>query len=190
MKIPVTKENIKDLTGLYNKLREDMAKSNDSAHEDTGGFIVEGMVLYAHTGGPSWRMMKCKPEQIEKIHWAESGVIQRIELWNTAINAFEDIEPDMDYLIELLKEEYTEKMIYKSRERINRIFRDVTEHMKMVKRINEIWTLAKEKGFDVTKDKAETLGFVSRYFSKKEMKKVGSVILMASQKVHQQAVGD
>ena len=55
----------------------------------------------------------------------------------------------------------------------------------MVKRINEIRTHAKEKGFDITKNRAETLGFVSRYFIKKEMKKVGSVILMDSQKVHQ-----
>ena len=65
-------------------------------------FLVEGMVLYAHVGEPSWRMFKCKPEEIEKIHWAASGVIPKREIWNTAINSFEDKEPSIKHLEELL----------------------------------------------------------------------------------------
>ena len=160
-----------DVTELYQFVRSEMSKSN------CNGLVQEGIVFYADIGGPSWKMFKCKPEEIEKIHWAASGVIQKRAVWNTIINAFEDIEPDLDYVIELLKEEYSDKMIFKSKPRIKNIFRDVMKHMQDTKRINEVYIIAKEKGFNLSKDKTETFRFLSRYFKREEMKKVGTILL-------------
>lgn len=161
----------RDLTDLYNAMREDMSARNNE------NLYCEGLVMYAHTGGPSWRMFKCKPEEIEKIHWAASGVIPKRDLWNTALNAFEGNEPDIDYFIELLSEEYTVDLINKSRPRISRIFDEAIKHMEVVKSVNEVWQRAKEQGFDVTQDKSGTFRWMSQFFHKSQMRKVGSIIL-------------
>lgn len=171
-KIEITKSD--DLSQVYNKLRENMSVINNKSEN----LLVEGMVLYAHVEKESsWRMFKCKPEEIEKIHWAASGVIPKREIWNTAINAFEDIEPSIDYLEELLLEEYTKKMLIKSNIRIKNIFREATEHMKIVKEVNDVWSIAKEKGFNINENKDETMRFISKYFEKNQMKKIGTIIL-------------
>jgi hypothetical protein len=44
-------------------------------------------------------------------------------------------------------------------------------------KINSIWKLAKDNGLDVSKNKNETMRFLSNYFDKKEMSKVGTHIL-------------
>jgi len=166
--------NISDpenITKCYEFARSRMSFKNKDE------LLTEGMVFYAQTGQPSWRMFKCKPDEIQKIHWAASGVIQKREIWNTAINAFEDVEPDIDYLKELLKEEYTEQMIYKSKVRIDKIFKEVTKHMRDVKKINEAYIIAKDNGFDLRENKNETFRFLSKHFKKEEMKKVGTILL-------------
>jgi hypothetical protein len=163
--------DLKNVTNCYEFARSKMSMTNKDE------LLTEGMVFYAQTGQPSWRMFKCKPDEIQKIHWSASGVIHKREIWNTAINAFEDVEPDLDYLKELLKEEYTEQMIYKSKVRIDKIFKEVIKQMRDVKKINNAYIIAKENGFDLTKDKAETFRFLSKYFKKEEMKKVGTILL-------------
>jgi hypothetical protein len=163
--------DLENVTKCYEFARSKMSMTNKDE------LLTEGMVFYAQTGDPSWRMFKCKPEEIQKIHWAASGVIHKRAIRNTAINAFEDVEPDLDYLKELLKEEYTEMMIYKSKVRIDKIFKEVIKHMRDVKKINEVYIIAKEKGFDLTKNKNKTFRFLSKYFKKEEMKKVGTILL-------------
>lgn len=160
-----------DLTEMYNELRNYMSGINN------GGLYCEGAVLYAHTGGPSWRMFKCKPEEIEKIHWAASGYIPARDLWNTAINAFECGAPTLSDFIQLLSEEYTVEMINKSRIKIEKAFKNAMIHVEVVKSVNEVWGKAKAQGFDVTKDKAGTFRWMSQYFPKSHMRKVGSIIL-------------
>lgn len=160
----------KDLTKLYEDLKQTMSEDNKYSLQ------AEGKVLYAFCNQPSWRQFKCKPDEILQIHWAHIGIPKR-ELWNTAINAFENGDATLDDFMLLLKEEYTNQQIGKSETRINKTFKEARYHIEMVRRINTIWAIAKEKGFDITKDKAETFRFMSNYFDKKEMKKVGSVIL-------------
>lgn len=169
--VETSPDDVSNLTELYNNMREGMSKHNQ------GELLFEGMVLYAHTGGPSWKMFKLKPGEIEKIHWAAGGVIPKRDLWNTAINSLENSEPDMDYFIELLEEEYTLKMITKSRPRINNVFRDAVNHVQVAKSINEVWQKAKEQGFDVTVDKNGTLRWMSQFFPKSQMQKVGGIVL-------------
>jgi len=160
------------LTEGYNQLREVMSAINN---ED---LFVEGMVLYAHVGEPSWRMFKCKPEEIEKIHWAASGSIPILILKNTALNVFEDKEdPTVDDLETLLLEEFAQDIINKSRLKIKKIWDWANEHMLLVKNVNEVWVKAKAEGFDVTKDKNQTMRFMSNYFPKGMMSKVGTIVL-------------
>ncbi len=161
-------------TVKYELLKEQMTHRNDQTEK----LVIEGAVFYAHIRGePSWRMFKCKPEQIEKIHWAAGG-IPKHSLWTTAINTFEDKDdPSLEDFIELLKEEFTDTQIVKSDVKIRRIFGDAKQHMELKKDVNNAWWLAQQKGFDVTKDKAGTMRFLSQYFDKKQMSKVGTIVL-------------
>lgn len=161
-----------ELTVIYNSIRD---KIEDETNKDK--ILTEGVVLYAHTGGPSWRMFKAKPESIQRMHWAASGIIPKSDLWTTAINSFESKEPSLEYFIELLKEEYTEDMIYKSKTRIKNTFLDARRHVETYKRVNEIWLKAKLAGYDIINDKASTLRFMSQHFHKKDMRMVGSIML-------------
>ena len=167
--IPSSKEV---LTDWYNIFRSSMSAKNKES------LITEGMVLYAHVGEPSWRMFKCKPEEIEKIHWAASGSIPMLILKNTAVNAFEDKEnPTVEDLETLLLEEFAQDIINKSRLKIKKVWDWANEHMLLVKTVNDVWGKAKAEGFDVTKDKDQTMRFMSKYFPKGMMQKVGTIVL-------------
>lgn len=165
-----------DYSAEYNAYRAAMSEWNGTGQDES--FVTEGMVMYANTGEPSWRMFKCKPEEIEKIHWSASGSIPRIALATTALNAFENKEnPTINDFIELLKEEYPQSMIDKAMVKIAKAWEDARAKIYITKQINEVWFLAKQKGLDVTKDKAETMRFMSQFFEKNMMRKVGSIIL-------------
>jgi len=165
-----------DNTQQYNDFRIQMSERNKFGQDES--FVTEGMVMYANTGEPSWRMFKCKPEEIEKIHWAASGSIPRIALMTTAMNVFEDKEnPSINDFILLLQEEYPQSMIDKAIIKISKAWETANVQIKVTRNINEIWLLAKQHGLDVTKDKAETMRFMSKYFEKNIMRKVGSIIL-------------
>lgn len=161
-----------DLTARYNRYREHMSLRNKDS------LTIEGMVMYADIGEPSWMMFKCKPEEIEKIHWAASGSIPRLALFNTAMNTFESSDaPLIRDFLELLKEEYPENLITKSMLKIEKIWKEALDHAEFVKQVNDVWILAKKEGLDVTKDKNETMRFMARHFDKNIMRRVGSVIL-------------
>jgi len=64
-----------------------------------------------------------------------------------------------------------------SERRIKKIFVQAKEHAEFTAKANKIWKIAKEQGFDVTKDKAQTFRFMSQFFEKKDMQKVGTTIL-------------
>lgn len=160
------------LTVQYNRFRENMSELNKD------GLFQEGMVIYAHVGEPSWVMFKCKPEEIEKIHWAASGSIPTIALKNTALNAFEDNDtPTVANFETLLLEEYSHEMINKSSEKIKKAWSWAMDRMVLTRSVNFIWAKAKEEGFDIMKDKNSTMRFMSFYFPKAQMSKVGTIIL-------------
>jgi len=123
-------------------------------------------------------MLKCKPEEIEKIHWTASGFIPEKSLFNTALNVFESNDnPSIDNFIELLKEEYPQELITKSYHKIEKVWNKALERIEFTKTVNEVWILAKQNGLDITKDKRDTMRFVSIYFPKSIMGKVGGTIL-------------
>ncbi len=162
----------KNLTDIYNNFRTISSEKNK---ED---LLTEGVVMYADTGNPSWRMFKCKPSEIEHIHWTASGVIPKNSLFTTGLNVFESFDnPTIDNFLELLKEEYPQELLTKNTFKIQKIWDEVRIRIEFVKSVNDIYKLAIEKGFDVTKDKRETMRFVSSYFPKNIMSKVGGVIL-------------
>lgn len=161
-----------DLTRSYNQHREHMSTQNQEQ------LTIEGMVMYADVGELSWKMFKCKPEEIEKIHWTASGFIPERSLFTTALNTFEsNDDPAIEDFLTLLKEEYEEHLLTKSFIKIQRIWKKAFEHIEFTKQVNDVYILAKQNGLDITKDKNETMRFMSKHFSRNIMGKVGTVIL-------------
>lgn len=164
-------DSAKGMTEAYNEIRNYMTKNNET------NLVDEGIVLYAHIGEPSWLQFKCKPEQIEKIHWA-SGGIPRNAVWTTAINSYENNEnPTIENLIELLKEEYSDTQINKSIVKVHNIYHEAKKHMELVATVNIAWEKARINGFDVTQDKSGTMRFLSQFFNRNDMRKVGTIVL-------------
>jgi hypothetical protein len=162
--------NSDQLIEFYNIFRTQDSKNNKKS------LSTEGRVFYVHTD--KWHLFKCKPEEIEKIHWTAGGSIPKISLWNTIINAFEDIEtPTMDDIEELLLEEYTKEQIIKSKRKFEKFYKKALKDMDFKKKVNEAWAKAREAGFDIREDKNKTMRFLADFFDKHEMKKVGSTIL-------------
>jgi hypothetical protein len=160
-----------DMTSIYNELRAEMGIRNSDS------LVDEGVVLYAHIGEPSWRQFKCKPEQIEKIHWANGGIPYN-SLWTTALNAYESHDnPTLDDYLALLREEYSESQIQRCIIRVQKAHQEARRHVEFTATVNKAWVTAKENGFDVAQDKGATMRFLSQYFPKSEMRKVGTVIL-------------
>ncbi|MFH1547633.1 MAG: hypothetical protein ABIC57_04045, partial [bacterium] len=160
------------LTDIYNDFRAKSSEKNKDA------LLTEGLVMYANTGDPSWRMFKCKPEEIEKIHWTATGVIPKNSLFTTGMNTFESFDnPNLENFLELLKEEYPQELLTKNTFKIQKVWGEVCVRIDFIKSVNTVWKLAIDNGFDVTKDKRETMRFVSQHFHKSIMSKVGTVIL-------------
>lgn len=159
-------------TAIYQESRHDSSEQN----RKNPTLVTEGEVFYVHSGG-KWHMFKCKPEEIEKIHWSAGGIPQ-ISIYNTIVNAYEDMDnPDVSYINKLLLEEYTQKQIEDREEVIKKLFKKAKKQMDLKRNVNKVYRLATEEGFDITKDKNATLRWMSQYFERDEMKKVGTIIL-------------
>jgi hypothetical protein len=156
----------------YNNFRATMSDLNKG---DGQNAVIEGMVLYALTD-EGYKMFKIKPEEIEKIHWATGGIPANA-LFTTAVNAFEAGDATIETFMELLKEEYTDQQVGRSEQRIKKIFAEARHHVETVKEVNLVWAIAKQAGFDVTKDRNGTMRFMSEHFPKEKMQRVGSIIL-------------
>lgn len=141
---------------------------------EDGGFTgSEGRVWYLLTEGMKWVMFKCKPAQIEHIHWATGGIGTNI-IKATAINAVESGPLTEEAVITLLQEEFTEQQIEKSRIRIGKVVREVIENLKF----RDIVLSAYDKnGINVNTDKAGAMRALSSQFSKYQMKRVYSTII-------------
>jgi hypothetical protein len=94
------------------------------------------------------------------------------------MNVFESYDdPILDNFLELLKEEYPQKLLTKNTFKIEKVWHEVCARIEFTQVVNSVWKKAIDKGFDVTKDKVETMRFVSQYFPKNVMNKVGGIIL-------------
>ena len=141
--------------------------------EDGGFEGSEGRVWYLLTEGMKWVMFKCKPHQIEKIHWTTGGIGVNI-IKATALNSLESGPMTVDTVIELLKEEFTEQQIAKSQIRIGNVIEEVKANLAFRDRVLALYDV---NGIDINSDKAGALRALSPMFEKREMKRVYSSLI-------------
>ena len=98
-----------DLTEMYNSHRANMSQQNKDS------LTIEGMVMYADIGEPSWKMFKCKPEEIEKI-WKEAldhakFVKQVNEIWILAKKEGLDVTKDKNATMRFMAQHFDKNIM-------------------------------------------------------------------------------
>ena len=171
LQAPTRGEISADYTWNYQQSRE-ILESTLSETED-GYMGVEGEVWYLQGDTKQWILFKCKPETIELIHWAAGGIGKNI-IRATIENAFENWdEPTIDQVKQLLKEEFAADEIEKIHYSITKHLKEATEyHLFKENVLLEYATL----GVSILDDKISVMRQLSKWFDKKQMRKVYGIV--------------
>jgi len=161
----------KDLIKLYEAMRE-KCRSIVQILDDGSLYGSEGAVFYVLTE-KSWVMYKCKPDQVEKIHWS-SNFIDFHAILITAKNALENISADeltVEFVADLLKEEFSNAQIERSGLNIKKAVMVVREHSHFLAYVKNIYLNCP----DINKGNNHTLmRYMSQFFNKNQMRLVFS----------------
>ena len=161
----------KDLTSWYQKLRKQQEALNKTTEDGIVG--SEGFVWYLTDTKGGVRQYKCKPETIEKIHWA-SGGISKGSIVTTVMNAYESTDDvTFDYVVQLLKEEFDERTIMGYDDLIRACMEKVEGDLTFRDIVLERY---RGLGLDLNENKREVMRELTGYFSKREMRRVYSVL--------------
>lgn len=159
----------KDLTKLYEAMRE-QAREKILVQDDGSIYGCEGAVLYVFAE-EKWKMFKVKPDVIEQIHWA-GDAIDYHSIVSTAKNALENISVDemtTSFVVTLLKEEFSDIQIEKSRVKIEKAIKAVKDYAYFTAFVRGIYNNCP----DVNKgDKGILMRYFSQYCQKKQMRPV------------------
>jgi len=127
-KAPLQTTVSRDYVWYYQEMQEQLGKNlilTEEINPETDEPLYtgdEGYMWYLRTKDTDkWMMIKCKPHEIEKIHWAavESKLIEKPVLRATMINILETHDRlTLDVVNEYLSEEFTQIQISASSERI------------------------------------------------------------------------
>jgi len=172
--LKIIKDNKTDdeLRKIYSQFRsylEEKIVYDEDKKEYKG---MEGAVWYFTDENGYAHQVKCKGKTISDIHM-QSPVIPWHSIHTTVINAFEDYDrPSIDYIKQLLSEEFTDEKIEKSLPRIERILAKVIFEKKLEADVLKEYAELQKKGYDIHKDK----GSVMRYFAKHYDKRICGMI--------------
>jgi hypothetical protein len=121
-------------------------------------------------------MYKCKPDYVMDIHFAAFAGIPRHSIYITCLNAFEDMEvPTVDYIKELLAEEFSEQDIRRKEGSIVRIFNIVWTQLRLRKELADEYR--KHSEFDINADKGTVMRYFSTKYPKKQMSNVYNLLM-------------
>ena len=111
----------KDFPKLYQVSQEEMDSQlveQESTYKGSEGEMWYGYIPKDN----SWVVFKCKPHQIEQIHWSSSTAIHRNTIRGAALNGLESFETlTVANVKTLLEEEFDAESIKKSESRIKKI---------------------------------------------------------------------
>ena len=139
----------------------------------------EGKVWYMKLETGNWCMFKCKPHQVEDIHWAE-GLGKNI-IRATALNVLENYaEITFEGVKELLLETFVKKDIDEKRDFIEEIIKEINETFEFEAKVLEEY---QRIGISIWQDKANVMRAISPKFPKNKMKYVYWVIANKGEKL-------
>lgn len=172
-----TIEDVSDFVGDYKKdieiLNEQLRVETEQDEDVVYG--MEGLVWYALTKDKHV-LYKVKPKYVQDIHFAAGAGIPDHSIYITCLNAFEDKDdPDLDYIVELLEEEFEEKEITKRLSKISRIFNEVWNKVRLKKELRD--ECNRHPDLDINKDKRMVMRHFAKIYPKNRMKTVYTLLM-------------
>ena len=170
-----------DLVKFFETLRDEAEAKNVRGKDENGDDYIdgtEGYVLDVLDGDGKWTLWKCKPTSIEAIHWAGTSIPESIIL-PTAWNALESCvgELTVEYVVQLLLEEFTQEKIDTSMERIEKVVAQVKKTLVWREKVREAYD-AVGMTFDPDMgNKGTVMRALSAHFDRSDMKRVFSALL-------------
>ena len=180
-------EFIKDVAGdyvfNYEQDQAEFGRGLSVVSEDDDDFIQfdgeEGAVWYLREKNTvTWRMFKCKPAEILKIHW-EASVIEQATCQMTAQNVLEtETVATVENVSALLEEEFSKQAITSSLIRIQKAVDIVNRNAGVDRKIVEILTDHADAGgglystFSRDSDVPTLMRLLSKSFAKSEIRLV------------------
>jgi hypothetical protein len=156
-----------DVQKLYELLRNE-AQNKNKMIEDDKIIGIEGYMFYVLHDG-MWTQYKLKPDMIEQIHWSwNTSGIPPIAIRNTVLNSLENGELNLEFIKELLLEEFSKDEIELSIVRIEKIINDVRTTIEFENSVKKTFA---DLGLQST-EKGEVLRLMSKHFPKVLMSKV------------------
>lgn len=137
--------NIDAVDGIQ-KLLEDL---NKEYIKYNGIRAIEGVVINTFNVGGHPKWLKCKPKDIENEHRSQNG-IPRSSITKEVLKYFDEYGADVqeiylkdknhhtEYIERMLREEYNEEYIAKSRKKIERIFMQIWDNRQVPESIHKI----------------------------------------------------
>ena len=161
-----------DLVGFYERMRDEAQSQNHKTEDGIDG--TEGFIFYVLTEDNRWEMFKCKPEMVEAIHWA-TGALSESVIFPTAWNALESCDDlTVEYVEELLLEEFTREQVAKSHRRIEAVVAQVKAKIALQSRVRAVYGTS---GLDFATDgKGAVMRHMSGYFDRGQMQSVFSAL--------------
>lgn len=129
---------------------------------------MEGSIWYLLSGNKDEEFIqyKCKPDYVRDIHFEASGTIPKHSIYITCINAFEEKDdPDINYIKQLLLEEFSEEKILKKWYTIEQILEQVRFKMKLKYDIIEEYQ--KHPEFNMLNDKTTVMRHFGQLYEKR-----------------------
>jgi hypothetical protein len=163
----------KDFASNYEATQKEL---QDKLTQPEEGYYcgMEGTVWYLHTPDGKCVQLKCKPEAIEAIHFAQGVGISKNSIIATCWNAFENTDTlTSEFIEQLLLEEFPQHQIEANHILIQRCIIFVTEESNFKKEVLETY---KQTGMNILLQKADVMRQLSSKFPKNKMKKVYSII--------------
>lgn len=133
----------------------------------------DGTVWYFMKNGFA-TLIKCKPPSVKKYHWAGDAIPYE-SIYVTVVNAFENFDdPKYDDIVGLLKEEFDDEKIEKSRIRIEKCLGNVLFDKKLQFELADDY---RKHGFDINKDKVECMRWFGQNYPKSEAHRIYNLLL-------------
>ena len=175
--LPVRNEfdNKADFISMYGRSQEKMEttinKLENSLYEG-----MEGEIWYVETDTDTV-MFKCKPFTIAEIHWAMSSIITADSIKTTILNSLEATtgnKIDVEYVKQLLAEEYSDELIDASEKRIMNCIKVIQEEMELSSAIDDC---IEDLSIDIVNmDIPTIMRLLSKRFNRNDMRGVYNIV--------------
>lgn len=159
---------------FYQKIRGEIESTNNYISDDEAEGL-EGCVIYIQDIDENYKQWKLKPETIFKLHC--QGGMNKNDIMATCYNALENVDLEgltYEFVVGLLKEEFSIRTIISNEYRIKRILGYVKEE---IVRRHSVIGVYEKLGLRLEENKNVLMRELSKHFNRGDMRRVYSIIL-------------